>query len=329
MKYRVLGRTGLKVSEIGLGGHEYRRPLPTTLGRWGEIDLEKFMKTQPKRDVIIKRAVELGINYFDTTQMEEAKSLGLALKNVGGREKIHIAAMIVFPFRKIDGKPESEWREFFIRGIEERLKLLHTSYIDVFNLHEPEDNYSRRKLRVALETLREMRDEGKIGWIGASSHDLHFLAEIIRKYECFDSIMIPYNYHRQEAREILFPLCRALEIGVVVMKPLSWPYYGIPFVRFGPVEGEEKSPYTPAQLCLKWILGSPEVSTVVPSVNSLEELEENIATVAREGVIDEKILEMYLRRATGPEAKKKLKEMLNDPAVDIRYYAKEALAGLS
>ena len=54
-----------------------------------------------------------------------------------------------------------------------------------------------------------------------------------------------------------------------------------------------------------------------------------MAAITKEGVIDEKILEMCLRRAIGPEAKEKLKEMLNDPAVDIRYYAKEALAKLS
>jgi len=237
--------------------------------------------------------------------------------------------MIILPFRKMEKKPKTEWREIIIREVEERLKLLQTNYIDVLNLHEPENCYSRERLKVALEALREMRNEGKIGWIGASTHDPRFIAEIIRKYDCFDSVMIPYNYHRQEAREILFPLCKALEIGIVVMKPFSWPYYGIPFVRFGPVEGEEKSPYTPAQLCLRWILSSPEVSTVVPSVNSLEELEENIAAITKEGIIDEKILEMYLRRATGPEAKEKLKEMLNEPAVDIRYYAREALAKLS
>jgi len=329
MKYRVLGRTGLKVSELGLGGHEYRRPLPTTLGRWGEIDMEKFMRTQPERNKIIKRAMDVGINYFDTTQMEEAKSLGLALKTLGGRENIHIAAMIIFPFRKMEGKHKAEWREIILQGVEGRLKLLQTRYIDIFNLHEPEDSYSREKFEVTLEALREMKDEEKIRWIGASSHDPRFLAEIIRKYDCFDSVMIPYNYHQQEAREILFPLCKALEIGVVVMKPLSWPYYGIPFIRFGPVEGEEKSPYTPTQLCLRWILKSPEVSTVVPSVNSLEELEENLAAVMKEGEIDEKILDLYFKAATGPGAKEKLEEMLKDPAVDIRYYAKRALTSFS
>jgi len=325
MRYQVLGRTGLKVSELGLGGHEYRRPLPTTLGRWGEIDTEKFDRTQPERNEIIKRAIEAGINYFDTTQMEEARSLGSALKAFGGRENIHIAAMIISPFRKMEGKPKADWRTIILQGVEECLKLLQTSYVDVFNLHEPEDRYSREKLEVTLEALREMKDEGKVGWIGASSHEPLFLAEIIRKYDCFDSLMVPYNYHQQEAREVLFPLCKALEIGVVVMKPLSWPYYGIPFIRFGPVEGEEDLPYTPAQLCLRWILKSPEVSTVLPSVNSLYELEENLAAITKEGEISEKILDSYLRVATGPGAKEKLKEMLKDPAVDIKHYAKRAL----
>ena len=67
----------------------------TTLGRWEEIDIEKFMETQPERNEIVKRAVEAGIDYFDTTWTEETKSLGLALKALGKREDIHIAVMIV------------------------------------------------------------------------------------------------------------------------------------------------------------------------------------------------------------------------------------------
>jgi len=329
MKYRVLGRTGLKVSEIGLGGHEYRRPLPTTLGRWGEIDIEKFMETQPKRNEIVKRAIEAGINYFDVTQIEEMKSLGLALKALGGREEIYIAAMIVSPFRKLGETPRSKWRDIIHEGLEYRLKLLQTDHVEIFNLHAPEDNYSREKFHATMEILKEMKEEGKIGWIGASSHDPRFLAELIRKYDCFDSVMVRYNYHLQEARDVLFPLCKLLDIGVVVMKPFCWPYYGIPFMRFGPVEGEEESPYTPAQLCLRWILSSPEVSTVVPSVNAMEELEENLAAVVKNDRIDEKILDLYLKAATGPEAKEKLERMLNDPAVDIRYYAERALREFS
>lgn len=87
MKYRVLGRTGLRVSEIGFGAHEYRRPLPTTLGEWGEIDTEQFMKTQPPRAGLIRKALDAGVNFFDTTQTEEAKSVGIVLEELGTRDK--------------------------------------------------------------------------------------------------------------------------------------------------------------------------------------------------------------------------------------------------
>jgi len=86
MKYRVLGRTGLKVSELGFGGHEYRRPLPTTLGKWGDINLKEFKEKQPQRTPLIEKGIEQGINYFDATQPEEAKSLGIALKELRARE---------------------------------------------------------------------------------------------------------------------------------------------------------------------------------------------------------------------------------------------------
>jgi aryl-alcohol dehydrogenase-like predicted oxidoreductase len=321
VKYRVLGRTGLKISELGFGGHEYRRPLPTSLGRWGEIDIEKFMRTQPERDKLIKRAIDVGVNFFDVTQPEETKSLGLALKKLGVGDNIHVAIMILTPFSKMAEKPRSEWRQIIEDDVEKDLKLLQTDYADILNLHMPERDYSQERLTVTLEVLEELKKEGKIGFIGASSHQPRFLAELMRKYDCFDSVMVRYNYYLQEARDVLFPLAKALDVGVVIMKPLAWPYYGIPFMRFGPVE-EEEGPYTPAQLSLRWILSSPEVTTIVPGMNSQDELEENSVAITKEGQVTEKVLDRYLTTALGSKAKEKLREILGDSAVDIHYFAK-------
>jgi len=323
VRYRVLGRTGFKVSELGLGGHEYRRGL-NPFHFPSEWNREEFLKKQPQRTTLIERALAAGVNYFDTTFMEEAESLGLALRALGRRRNVYISAMIIDPFKKLKEHPKARWRDIILAGVEERLSVLQTDSIDVFHIHMPEANYSRDRLKSTLKVLRELKNQGTIGSIGASSHELGFLAELIRKYDCFDAIMIPYNYHRQKARDIIFPLAKALEVGVVVMKPFAWPYYSIPFMRFTPVEGEEGD-YTPAQVSLRWILSTPEVATVVPGMNNQAELEENLAAITKEGQVDESVLDRSLKAAQSPQAKDKLTSMLKDPAVDIRHYAKRAL----
>jgi len=327
LRYRVLGRTGLEVSELGFGGHEYRRWL-NTYHFPERFDRDEFLKAQPQRNRLIGRAIDSGVNFFDTTLKEEAESLGFALKSLGRRKEVYIAAMMVFPFRKMGESPKARWRDVIFEGVEGRLRTLQTDHIDVFNIHMPEDHYSKDKLKTALGVLEEFREQGKIGWISVSSHELGFLAELLRKYDCFDSIMVRYNYHLQEARDVIFPLTKALEVGVVVMKPISWPYYGIPFMRFGPVEGEQGF-YTPAQHSLRWILNSSEVSTVVSGMNGQDEFEENLDAIEKEGEVDENVLELYLTAAQSPEAKDGLVEMLSDPSIDIRSYARRALASFS
>jgi len=319
MKYRVLGRTGLKVSELGVGGHEYRRWLPEQKRE------DRFQETQPCRTRLIERAIEAGVNYFDTTFVEEVESLGLALKAIDQRRELHISSMIVGLFKKMDEIPSAQWREAILSGIDERLRLLNTNHIDVFHICALENEYSGRKLETTLDVFEEMRKVGKIGWVGASGHDLRFMAELIRTRDCFDSVMIPYNFEHQEAREILFPLCKASDVGVVVMKPFAWPYYGISFTRFSPAELKQDI-CTPAQAALKWILRPKEVATVVPGINSLEELEEDLAAITKEDKIDEMLVDQCLQIAKSDEGKKRLRRMFEDPAIDVQYYARRALS---
>ncbi len=324
MKYRVLGRTGLKVSEVGMGGHEYRRPLPTTLGRWGELDEEAFTRTQPARNQVIQAAIAAGINFFDATQPEETKSLGQALTGLERRPEVHVAIMILTPCSKLKEAPRSAWRQTIREDIEDTLRLLQAEYADLLHLHMPERDYSPQRLTAALEAVRELQAEKRIGFIGASSHQPQFLGEVMRKYDCFDAVMIRYNYHLQEARDAIFPLAKMLEVGVIVMKPLAWPFYGLPFTRFDPGDRGDDS-VTPAQHALRWILQSPEVSTVVPGMNAIEELTENVAASTIEGKTDEGVLQRHLQTAHGPKGRAILSRLTEDPRVDTRHFAKSAL----
>jgi aryl-alcohol dehydrogenase-like predicted oxidoreductase len=326
MQYRLLGRTGFRVSELGIGGHEYRRWL-NPLHFKNSFDMEEFNRTQEGRNEIIKRALDAGINYFDTTLKEEVESIGLALRKCNKRRDVFVAIMVIFPFRKFKENPRQRWRDIILEEIEERLKLLYTDYADIFNIHLPEDNYSLEFFNYMMDLLKELKKQEKIKFIGASSHDAAFLAELIRKYDCFDSVMIRYNYYLKEAKEKLFPLCKMLNVGIIAMKPLSWPYYGIPFIYFLP-EKSFRSTYTPIQTAIRWILNSPEVSCVVPSINSIDELEENINTFDKIEPINENILEECLKYALSNEAKETLKKLVFHPYKDISCYAKRALEGL-
>jgi predicted aldo/keto reductase-like oxidoreductase len=141
--------------------------------------------------------------------------------------------------------------------------------------------------------------------------------------------MIPYNYHLQEARDALFPLCKALNIGVVVMKPFNWPYYGLPFTYFCP-PNLDTGGYTSAQTSLKWILKASEVSTIVPGTNTLAELAENLDTFTQDHAVDETVLKSSLTFALSEGGKERLKKMCADKEITrtrayIRGYSQRTL----
>ncbi len=335
MKYRTLGRTGLKVSELGLGGHEYERILSAAhfagKRKFEEpVDIEELLETQGPRNELIKKAIDIGVNFFDTGQIEEPQSLGLALEALGRRKDVYIAAEAMSPVKRLKEIPRARWREAVIEGVEGRMKLLRTKYIDVYNVHMPESDYSRDRFEAVIEVLKEVKEQGQIGAIGAACHLPSFLAELIRKYDCFDVVTVPYNYHLQEARHALFPLCKAFEIGVVVMKAFCWPYYGISFNNFCPPDLETGG-NTPNQTSLRWVLRSPEVSTIIPGTNTIAELEENLAAITKKGKVDEGVLRRCLELAQSQKGKEKLRELKGQEEIErtrryIRGYAQRALA---
>jgi aryl-alcohol dehydrogenase-like predicted oxidoreductase len=330
MKYRVLGRTGLKVSELGMGGHEYARYLNPShfLGdRELEepVDANELLETQDPRTFLINEAISSGINYFDTTLIEEAQSLGHALETLGKRDEVHLTAEVISPFRRIEGSTKSSLMRAMVSGVEERLKVLRTERIDVFNLHMPEDGYSQEKLGAFIEALKWCQKEEKIGSIGTTCHQPGFLAELIKEHDCFDVVTVPYNYHLKDTKDVLFPLCKDLEIAFVAMKPFCWPYYGVPITYFepdSPIEGDLSA----SQKSLSWIMGSPEISTIIPGMNTLAELHYNISALKRTNSTDEGFLERCLNRALSQEGKAILRNLAKDDSVrrDIHFYAKRA-----
>jgi L-galactose dehydrogenase len=201
MEYRTFGRTGLRVSVCGLGG-----------GGESRLGLNKG-STENQAIGVVRRAVELGINYFDTAPNYGTEDvIGRALE--GRRDDVVISSKTVA--RRTDGSlvAGGDVR----RRLEETLRRLRSDVVDVYHLHRvrPED-YEHALAEIVPELLA-LRDEGKIRFLGISEStgqdSRHaMLCRAIRD-DCWDVMMTGFTFFNQSARDVLFP--KAIEKGIAI-----------------------------------------------------------------------------------------------------------------
>jgi 1-deoxyxylulose-5-phosphate synthase len=216
MDYVNLGKSGLKVSRICLGCMSYGDPA-SGHHSWAlnEADSRPF----------IKKALELGINFFDTANMYSVGAgeevLGRALRDFARRDEVVIATKVYFPMRKGDPNSPGLSRKAILREIDDSLRRLGTDYVDLYQIHRWD--YST-PIEETLEALHDVVKAGKARYIGASSmHAWQFakalcLAEL-HGWTRFVSMQPHYNLlYREEEREML-PLCEAEGIGVIPWSP--------------------------------------------------------------------------------------------------------------
>ena len=227
MKMRPLGSTGLNVAPIGLGAAQ--------LGSSGY---------DHAKDIIFK-ALDLGVNYFDTARgyWDSEIKLGKALK--GERENVIVSS-------KTTGKTKEEAAQH----IEESLQRLQTDYIDNYHLHALAnlDDVDVR-LDGPLEALVEAREVGKIRHIGVTGHTFPSVLVAALKRFKFDTFLVPLNIVEREPLAELIPLALEMKLGVTIMKPIA-------------------TGLLPASLALKWLMNQP-ISVAVPGATTVAEMEQN------------------------------------------------------
>jgi uncharacterized protein len=194
MRYLELGRTGLKVSEIGFGGIPIIR-----------LDTEAAVR-------VLRRALEKGITLFDTANAykDSEKKMGLAFKGV--RESVVIATKTL----RRDASAATE-------QLENSLRMLRTDYIDLFQLHQvahEEDFQAVTAPGGALEAVVKAKEAGKVRHIGVTSHSLKMAIKLVST-GLFSTIQFPFNFIETDAGSELFPLARDLGVGILVMKPFA------------------------------------------------------------------------------------------------------------
>src|ERR1035437_807357 len=204
MQFVNLGSTGLKVSRICLGCMTY-----------GSKQWREWVLDEPESRPFIRRALELGINFFDTADMYSTGAseevLGRARKDVGpGRDRVVIATKVFNPMGD-DPNQRGLSRKHIRHSIDASLQRLGTDYVDLYQIHRFDPT---TPIEETLEALTEVVKAGKALYLGASSMYAWQLAGMLhasdrRGLRRFVTLQNHYNLvYREEEREVL-PLCRA------------------------------------------------------------------------------------------------------------------------
>lgn len=296
MQYRILGRTGLRVSAIGFGAWAIGGP--STLGGrpigWGATDDTISLRT-------LQACLDLGVNFIDTADVygngHSEELIGQAFKN--NRDRVIIAT-------KVGNRetPERGWFKDFSpawvrQAVEASLQRLQTDYIDLYQLHSPDRDF--RYTPDLFDVFEQLKDEGKIRFYGVSVGPWEHGVSVIQTGRG-DALQVLFNLLQREAATGLFPLAAAHNIGIIVRVPLASGFLTgkfAPDVQFPPDDHRSKQP--PEQirrtlqqverlkvvaqqlnrplthLALQYCLSFSAVSTVIPGAKTPEQLGENVA----------------------------------------------------
>lgn len=301
MHYVNLGRTGLKVSRICLGTMTYGTPA------WREWVLPEA-DSRP----FIRRALDLGITFFDTADMyslgASEEILGRALKEYAARDQVVVATKVFFPMGE-GPNDRGLSRKHILQAIDASLQRLRVDYVDLYQIHRWD---YETPIEETLEALHDVVKAGKARYIGASSMFAWQFARALaisdrQGWTRFVSMQNHYNLiYREEEREML-PLCRAEGVGVIAWSPLArgflagnrsrqgWGettrartddyaqkmYYAeADFTVAARVEElAARRGVKPAQIALAWLLAQPGVTAPIVGASRLEQLEQAVAAL--------------------------------------------------
>lgn len=242
-RYRPLGTTGIQMSDISFGGAGISDP------------------------DVVARAVERGINYFDTSpdysRTGSEQVIGKALRP--HRDKVFIASK----FCTADGHlPADTPVADIITAVEGSLQRLQTDYLDICIIHEV-DSLDRLMAPTFHEAFDRLHEQGKVRFLGVSSHTPN-LEEVMRHaVDCgrFSMLLVAYNFNNWPDLTTIFRDAKQRGVGVVAMKTLKGAQATVLKDFADPSQAF-------SQAAFKWVLGNPDVSGLIVSMNSFNQIDE-------------------------------------------------------
>lgn len=312
MDHVALGRSGLRVSRVCLGAFGFGDPA------W-----QPWVLDEQRARPIIRRALELGINFFDTADMYSAgtseKVLGRVLRDCARREEVVVCTKAFHPTGPGVNERGLSRRHLF-DAIDRSLANLGMDYVDLYEIHRLDQGVPMEE---TLEALHDIVKAGKARYIAASNmvawqFALALALQERRGWTRFIAMQNQYNLvYREEEREMI-PLCLAQGVGYTPYSPLARGFLAgqgdssraknDPFIakfhggdadaairrRLDEVAARHGA--APARVALAWLLGRPAVSAAVVGATRLDHIEDAVAALAlRLGDEDRQALEELYR----------------------------------
>lgn len=271
MKYNLLGKSDLRISEIGFG-------------------CMSLKGSDAENAALVARAADLGINYFDTADLYDhgrnEETLGKALKDK--RKDVVIATKVGNQWRP-DG---SGWdwnptKEYILAAVEDSLRRLGTDYIDLYQLHGGTIDDPIDEAVAAFELLKL---QGKIRYYGISSIRPNVIHAWLQRSH-LTSVMMQYSLLDRRPEEICLPLLQEYNVGVLARgtvakglltgkTPEEFLNYNILDVAMAAkhVAGLSGSERLPSQTAVRFVLQQPAITSAVVGIRTLEQLEEAAGT---------------------------------------------------
>jgi aryl-alcohol dehydrogenase-like predicted oxidoreductase len=304
MKYRKLGATGVKVSELCLGAMTF-----------GEADQQSFMHQvgmdQSTSHAVLNRAIELGVNFIDTADVYGQD--GLSERVIGAwleREKRRDDVVLATKFRFTMGAGPNRSgasRYRIMRCVEGSLQRLKTDHIDLFQIHMQDNDTPEEE---TLRALDDLVSQGKVLYIGCSNYAAYRLMDALWRSRnaggaSYVTLQAEYSLVARELEREHVPLCRENDLGILPWSPLAGGFLSGKYdkdqvpppgtrlekwkERWARYDNErswrildcvravaKELDTTASAVSLAWLLAQPQVTSAIFGARSVAQLEENV-----------------------------------------------------
>lgn len=291
MEYRKLGSSGLKISEIGLGGNNF--------GWWADEQTSVS---------VINHAIDMGVNFIDTADVYDRghseEFIGQAIKDK--RAQVLIATKFGSPMGEGPNERGGS-RYYVVKAVDASLRRLQTDYIDLYQIHFPD---ATTPIEETLCALDDIIRAGKVRYIGCSNFAAWQLCEAlwiskVNSLPSFVTVQPRYNLFDRQIERELVPCCQSYGIGVIPYSPLAGGFLTGKYRRGEePPDGRlsrqmstasglfkednwdklskledfaSERGHTMGELAIAWLLSRPWLSTVIAGARKIEQVSANVA----------------------------------------------------